>query len=273
MDRALLVDSVTRLPQAARDRVLVCGSHGGLYAAWLAARARPRAVVLHDAGIGRHSAGVAGVLWLAGLGIPACAIDYRSARIGDARDMLANGIVSTTNEVAARHGCLPGHTCAQVVECLLAHEPEEADEAAAAHPPDIGEFRRRIASSGHREVWAVDSIALVEPGDRRKVIVSGSHGGLLAGQKNDGVVSVDLFAALFNDAGGGKEDAGFARLEPLEARGIAAATVSCQTARIGDGRSTYETGVLSRVNALAARLELREGMTAREAVARLVGLA
>ena len=34
MDRALLVDSVTRLPAAARDRVLVCGSHGGLYAAW-----------------------------------------------------------------------------------------------------------------------------------------------------------------------------------------------------------------------------------------------
>ena len=121
-------------------------------------------------------------------------------------------------------------------------------------------------------MWAVDSIALVEPGDRRKVIVSGSHGGLLAGQKNDGVVAVDLFAALFNDAGGGKDDAGFARLGALEERGMAASTVSFQTARIGDGRSTYETGVLSRVNALAARLELREGMSAREAVARLVGL-
>ena len=272
MDRALLVDSVTRLPASARDRVVVCGSHGGLYAAWLAARARPRAVVLHDAGIGRHSAGIAGVLWLAGLGIPACAIDYRSARIGDARDLLANGTVSTANEIAARHGCLPGHTCAQAVECLLAHEPEDADAAPPAEPPDIGEFRRRIAASGHREVWAVDSITLVTPEDRRKVIVSGSHGGLLAGQKNDGVVGVDLFAAFFNDAGGGKDDAGFARLGPLGERGIAAATVSCQTARIGDGRSTYETGVLSRVNALAARLELREGMTAREAIARLVGL-
>ncbi len=53
---------------------------------------------------------------------------------------------------------------------------------------------------------------------------------------------------------------------------IAAATVSCHTARIGDGRSTYDTGVLSRVNATAARLELKEGMSAREAVARLVGL-
>jgi hypothetical protein len=53
---------------------------------------------------------------------------------------------------------------------------------------------------------------------------------------------------------------------------VAAATVSCQSARIGDGRSSYETGVVSRVNDTAARLELREGMSARDAVARLVGL-
>ena len=274
MPRALLADSVTRLADRARDRVVVCGSHGGLYAAWIAAQRRPRALVLHDAGIGRHSAGVAGVLWLAGLGIPACAIDYRSARIGDARDMLAHGIVSTANEVAARHGCLPGHSCAQVVECLRTYEGEDERDGAAlsGEPPGIGESRRKIASTGHREVWALDSITLVKPEDRRAIVVSGSHGGLLAGQRNDGVVPVDLFAAFFNDAGGGKEDAGFARLTALDARGMAAGTVSCQTARIGDGQSTYETGVLSRVNESASRLEVREGMSAREAVARLVGL-
>ena len=49
-------------------------------------------------------------------------------------------------------------------------------------------------------------------------------------------------------------------------------TVSNNTARIGDGRSTYETGVISRINETARRLELREGMSARDAVARLVGL-
>src|SRR3954469_21963546 len=106
-------DSVTHLTKEARGTVAVCGSHGGLYAAWLAARAGVRAVVLNDAGIGRNSAGIAGVLWLAGLGIPAVAIDHRSARIADGKDMLQSGIVSTVNEVAARHGCLPGHTCKQ----------------------------------------------------------------------------------------------------------------------------------------------------------------
>ncbi|HEX5129836.1 MAG TPA: hypothetical protein VFV90_08820, partial [Usitatibacter sp.] len=62
------------------------------------------------------------------------------------------------------------------------------------------------------------------------------------------------------------------RLRTLDARAIAGATVSNHTARIGDGRSTYETGVLSRVNETGRRLELKEGMSAREAVARLVGL-
>jgi hypothetical protein len=271
MDGPLLGDSVTRLGAEARGRVVVCGSHGGLYAAWLAAKRRPAAIVFHDAGIGRNSAGIAGVAWLDGLGIPACAIDYRSARIGDAADLLANGVVSSTNESAATHGCLPGHSCEQVVRCLLANLEDDV------HEPDdeiggIGESRKKIASTGHRAVWALDSFTLAQPGDARAILVTGSHGGLLGGKRDDGTMGIDIFAALFNDAGGGKDDAGFARLEVLDAKGTAAATVSCHSSRIGDGRSTYETGVLSRVNATGARLELKEGMTAREAVARLVGL-
>src|SRR5688500_18964757 len=265
---ALVVDSATRLDPDALDAVAVCGSHGGLYPAWLAAQAGVRAVVLNDAGVGRHQAGLAGIRWLGALGIPACAIDYRSARIGDAADTLASGIVTMTNDIAAQHGCLPGHTCRQVVKCLLA----EAEPAPRVEVPPIGEFRTRAGNTGHREVWAMDSAALVEASDSRRIVVTGSHAGLLGGKADDGVLGVDVFAAFFNDAGGGKEDAGFARLPVLDTRGVAAATVSSYSARIGDGRSTYDTGVLSHVNETARRLELKEGMSAREAVARLVGL-
>ena len=114
--------------------------------------------------------------------------------------------------------------------------------------------------------------ALAGDSDARAVLVTGSHGALLGGRA-DTMLAVDAFAAFFNDAGGGKEGAGYTRLAALDQRGMAAATVSCDSARIGDGRSTYETGVLSRVNESARRLELAEGMTCREAVARLVGLA
>jgi hypothetical protein len=267
MDDLLVLDSATKLGDGARGRVVVCGSHGGLYPAWLAARSGVRGAILHDAGVGRHSAGISGVLWLSGIGIAACAVDYRSACIGDGRDVLDHGVISTVNEEAAVRGCLPGHTARQAAECLL-----EGTQPPAQSIPGIGETRRAIRNSGHRPIWAMDSVALVKEQDSRAIIVTGSHAGLLGGKPDD-VLAVDVFAALFNDAGGGKDDAGYRRLPALDARGIAAATVSHLTARIGDGPSTYETGVLSRVNQTAARLDLKIGMSAREAVARLVGLA
>jgi hypothetical protein len=268
MDDVLIADSASQLDASARGAVVVCGSHGALFPAWVAARARARAVIFNDAGIGRHSAGIAGVAWLANLGIAACAVDHRSARIGDAADMLATGVVTYVNDAAALHGCLPGHTCRQVAACLLENpgEPEDHDLS------ELGQTRLRIPNTGHREVWAIDSMTLCREEDRRAIVMTGSHGALLGGRRDDGMLPVDVFAAFFNDAGGGKDDAGFARLPVLDARGIAAATVSCQSARIGDGRSTYDTGVISRVNAAAARLDLKEGMSAREGVARLVGL-
>ncbi|HXF78335.1 MAG TPA: hypothetical protein VN598_05710 [Usitatibacter sp.] len=266
MEGVRVFDSATKLDASARGAVVVCGSHGGMYPAWLAAAAGVRALVLNDAGIGRHSAGISGVAWLAGLGIAACAVDYRSARIGDGADTLANGLVTFANQAAASLGCVPGHTCHQAVECLLGNSIPSPEPV-----PHIGESRSRIGNSGHRAAWALDSAALVEAQDARAIVLTGSHGALLGGRK-DTLLGVDLFAAFFNDAGGGKDGAGYARLAPLDERGIAAATVSHNTARIGDGRSTYETGVISRVNEAARRLEVREGMSARDAVARLVGL-
>lgn len=263
----LVVDSATRLDAHARGEVAVCGSHGGLYAAWLAARAGLRGVILNDAGIGRHSAGVAGIAWLGGLGIAACAVDFSSARIADAADMLASGRVSVVNDIAAIEGCLPGQTCRQAAQCLL-----EKARAVEVEVPEIGETRLRIANTGHRASWAIDSVSLARAEDHRAILVTGSHGALFGGRADDGVLAVDVFAAFFNDAGGGKDGAGFARLAQLDRRAIAAATVSHNSARIGDGRSTYDTGVISRVNEAAKRLDLREGLSTREAVARLLGL-
>jgi len=263
----LVLDSASQLQRSAAGKVAICASHGGVFAACLAAKAGVRAVILNDAGVGRDSAGVAGLFWLDGLGIAACAVDHQSARIGDGRDMAECGIVSTANNVAASMGCQPGMPVAEAA-ALLARIAEPARRPV----PEIGETRRRIANAGHREVWALDSVTLEREEDRRKILVTGSHGGLFAGDPSS-ALKVDAFAAFFNDAGGGKDGAGFGRLPALDARGIAAACVSAASARIGDGLSTYETGVASRVNETAKRLGLSEGMSARQAVARLVGLA
>src|SRR5713226_3594209 len=55
----LVVDSITKLDESYRGQVLVAASHGGLYPAYLAAKAGFRGVILHDAGLGLDRAGIA----------------------------------------------------------------------------------------------------------------------------------------------------------------------------------------------------------------------
>jgi hypothetical protein len=111
----------------------------------------------------------------------------------------------------------------------------------------------------------MDSNSLMTPDDDGTVVVTGSHGGLLGGRPETAARAA-VFAALYNDADGGVDGAGFTRLPALDARGIAAATYSAWTARIGDGRSAVETGIVSSVNRRAAALGLAPGGTVREAV-------
>jgi len=53
-------------------------------------------------------------------------------------------------------------------------------------------------------------------------------------------------------------------LAALDARGIAAATVAHDSARIGDARSIWDGGIITHVNATAARMGAKVGMTAQE---------
>lgn len=120
-----------------------------------------------------------------------------------------------------------------------------------------------IAHIGTRPVILMDSISLIGPGDKGAVIVCGSHGGLISG----------AFAALhpphlviFNDAGGGKFGAGRAAIAMLDAKGIACATVSHNSARIGDAEDAWINGVMSAAGKCAERLGVMQGQSVREAV-------
>jgi hypothetical protein len=73
---------------------------------------------------------------------------------------------------------------------------------------------------------------------------------------------------VFNDAGGGRNDAGFTSLADLEREGIAAAAVSHDSARIGDALDAWENGVVCRVNALATEGGVLPGRSLREELQR-----
>ena len=114
----LSADSITRVGAEAAGAVVVNGSHGGVYAAYLAAKLGVAAAIFNDAGVGRDQAGLAGLDYLAALGIPAAAVGYDSARIGDGADMMARGRVAHANAVAEGLGCRPGFACREAAALL-----------------------------------------------------------------------------------------------------------------------------------------------------------
>ncbi|HEV2334717.1 MAG TPA: hypothetical protein VGS13_04415, partial [Stellaceae bacterium] len=152
-----------------------------------------------------------------------------------------------------------GMACRDAAAALAQAEP-------GVHAPPEAIEGAFLLVSDKPQVWALDSASLVAPEHHDAIVLTGSHGGLLGGRPET-ALKYDVRAAFYNDAGIGIDEAGVSRLPALDRRGIAAATVSAASARIGDARSTYEDGILSRVNARAAALDLKPDMPAREAVA------
>jgi hypothetical protein len=248
-----IYDSITQLTQADRGRVVVSGSHAGVYAAYVAARDGARAVILNDASRGLEDAGVAGLDFLQLLEIPAAVVGHDTARIGDGADMMRRGVLTQVNAAAVAIGCRVGQRCADAAASLLAAKP-------ATQKPATYEESRFLLRDGPVKVWGLDSAALVRPDDAGHVIVTGSHGGLLGG-KPEYALRVAGLAGLYHDAGIGMDQAGTTRLPALDTRGIAGATVAAATARIGDSRSMWETGRISMINETARAAGASVGMT------------
>jgi len=260
----LMCDSATKLERSHRGAIVVCGSHGGVYPAYLAAEAGLRAVILNDAGVGLDQAGIGGLDYCQALGMACATIGHASARIGDAEDMRARGLISHANPAAADLGIEAGTPTGEAL-AMLARAPVWHGE-----PAPYREGRQVVLDQpGKPRVVCIDSASMVEPADAGQIVITGSHGGLVA-SRPDLTLRVDALLALFNDAGVGIDEAGVARLPPLDQRGVAAATVAAMTARIGDGLSTYQDGVLSRVNDAARRLGARPGTRAQDFVAGLL---
>ena len=96
-------------------------------------------------------------------------------------------------------------------------------------------------------------------------MISGSHGGRSAAEFVI-ALSQKPSCVFFNDAGGGKDNAGKLALEMLQAHNIPCACYSHLSARIGDAQDGYDNGVVSGANALAKAMGLNIGMRINEAV-------
>jgi len=262
MSNVLVLDSVTHLLPEHAGHVAYCASHGGTYAAYLAATFGIGALILNDAGIGRERAGIAGLALLQQFGVAAAAIGHQSARIGDGADGFARGTLSFCNATATRLGLQVGMSCATAL-----HHLAESPHTPSPRPAAMEESRFDIADAGTPaiRVVGIDSVSLVKPGDAGHIVITASHGGLL-GNRPETAIKFDVRAAVFNDAGGGIDNAGFTRLPALDARGIAGACVSCFSARIGDARSAWHDGFISALNRTAIGRGGLIGQSCREFV-------
>src|SRR5882762_5207261 len=103
--RIVVADSITRVAEGeATGAVVVNASHGGIYAAYLAAKLGAAAAIFNDAGVGRERAGIAGLDYLQELGVAAATVGHDTARIGDGADMMASGFITHANGLALSLG-------------------------------------------------------------------------------------------------------------------------------------------------------------------------
>ena len=248
-----VADSITKLGPEFRGTVLVTGSHGGSYCGYLAALAGLRGVIFNDAGVGLDSAGIGALKYLQRLGMAAAAVAHTSARIGDGADMLTRGRISHCNAIARALGCAEDQTCQEAAEVMQRGNAFEGDAP-------VYEETRKLLREVPVRVIACDSASLVKSNDADAVIITGSHGGRLAGRPGYGL-AVQARGGVFNDAGVGIDMAGIQRLDILDQNATPAVTVDAMTARIGDARSAWERGIISHINPQAAKRGVTVGMT------------
>jgi hypothetical protein len=117
------LDAAPMLEPTDAGSIVVTGSHAALF------RGRPddvikpdvRAIFFSDAGVGLDGAGIARLATLDDRAIAAGTASARSARIGDARSIYEDGLLSHVNRTAAGLGGVTGGRVRDFVAHLAAH--------------------------------------------------------------------------------------------------------------------------------------------------------
>jgi len=94
------VDSVALMTAQDEGQVMATGSHSALPAGDYIARIRPKLSLGNDASMGIEQAGIAALQVLGQVGIAAAAVSSMTARIGDGRSTLLDGVISALNREA-----------------------------------------------------------------------------------------------------------------------------------------------------------------------------
>jgi len=261
--RIVVLDSVTQCQGRVQEGdVLVAGSFAGALSLRLALPFGIRGLIAHAAGIGKDAAGISALGVADTLAIPAAAVDTMSARIGDGPSVHGDGVISHANAAARALGVEAGMSARDAARRLTRAGPPRALAAGLTH-----ETPRVVDETAAGRVVCVDTLSFATSANAGDVVCAGSHSGrvnieaLLRIVKPRGVVA--------SDGGMARDRSGISGLARLEDADVAGAAVDTMSARIGDGPSVHDDGVISHANTAARALGVEAGMTARDAARRL----
>ena len=261
--RILVGNSLTSFESDDHRRdVVLGGSFAGAPTGVLPVRQGARGWIAHEAGPGLDEAGIAGLPIADRFGVPAAAIATMSSRIAFGDGLLA-GTISRVNRAASALGIVPG-MLGERAALLMLSAPEGTFH-------DVGgivdESTTELVTTDHGSIFSCWSSSRVVGRHPQDVFLLASHGAKTMALY---VLEIAPKGIICNDAGFARDSSGIEGLPELDTHGIAAATVSANTARIGDPSSTYE-GTISAVNQTAAALGVAVGQTARKASALMLG--
>jgi hypothetical protein len=216
-----------------------------------------RAVIATDAGIGKDDAGISGLEHGEQIGVPVAAIAAMSAETSNGRSTLM-GEISRANAQARALGVAPGMVAYEAAARLAEASPGKPI------PTPLGAEEEPVVveETPRGRTWATPGTTAVKDQVPNDVICSGANSSRVF---SDGVLRVAAKGAIANDAGIARNNTAVEGVKLLGERGIPAAAVASMSARIGEGLSTWNDGVISVVNAVAGARGVKVGMSAKEA--------
>jgi len=223
-----------------------------------------KAVIATDAGIGKDNAGISGLLHGETIGVPVAVIAAKSAETSNGRETLLLGEISRANRQAQALGVREG-MIAYEAAMRLAKAP-----AGKAIPTTLGKEEHPVVveETPKGRIWATPGTTAITEKIPNDVICSGANSSRVS---SDGVLRMGAKGSIANDAGVGRNNTAIEALALLDEKDVPAAAVGTMSARLGEGLSTWNDGVISFANAPAMARGVKAGMTAKQAARLMLG--
>ena len=243
--------------QVAADDVIAVGSYCGVRILAPIFSRGVKAIIATDAGVGKDEAGISGLKHGETIGVPVASVDVMSAETSNGRSTLL-GTISRANAQARALGVETGQKAWRAAELLT--------RAPAGKPiptqPGAEEAPVAVETTGKGRIWATPGSTSIREKIPTDVFCSGANSSRVF---SDGALRMAAKGAIANDAGMAMNKSAVEGVFLLARQGVAAASVSTMSARLGEGLSTWNDGVISVVNDVAARLGVGVGMSCKEA--------